>query len=197
MGGDWGVVMSWQDAAAHRHTWIVPREMVHGEPHVIAARLESQGLRCNFVKASTSQPAALLASVRPDRRLTAVTCGGWHGMNFVLPDGTVFGDGNLILRPEMVRADLSCASRGSLQDWQDQVARYAVGNSRIAFFLAAGVCRTSAGIHQPNRAVGCICSGHRGSVRPRQPSVRHQSLARVVVAARSISGGIREMAWRP
>ena len=50
----------------------------------------------------------------------------------------MFGDGDLILRPEMVRADLSCASRGSVQDWQDQVARYAVGNSRIAFFLAAG-----------------------------------------------------------
>ena len=137
-GRDWGVVLAWRDAAEHRHTWIVPRDLVHGEPHVIAARLESQGLRCNFVKAAQANLRRCLASVRPDRRLTAVTCGGWHGMNFVLPDGTVFGDGNLILRPEMVRADLSCASRGSLQDWQDQVARYAVGNSRIAFFLAAG-----------------------------------------------------------
>jgi putative DNA primase/helicase len=138
MGSEWGVVISWQDAALHRHTWIVPRELVHGEPHVIAARLESQGLRCNFVKAAQANLRRCVASVRPERRLTAVTCGGWHGMNFVLPDGTVFGGDNLILRPEMVRADLSCASRGSLQDWQDRVARYAVGNSRIAFFLAAG-----------------------------------------------------------
>ena len=69
-------------------------------------------------------------------------------MNFVLPDGTVFGDDDLILRPEMVRADLSCASRGSLQDWQDQVARYAVGNSRLALFLSAGFAGPSAGIHQ-------------------------------------------------
>jgi putative DNA primase/helicase len=137
MGGDWGVVMSWQDAAAHRHTWIVPRELVHGEPHVIAARLESQGLRCNFVKAAQANLRRCLASVRPDRRLTAVTCGGWHGMNFVLPDGTMFGGDNLILRPEMVRVDLSCAIRGSLQDWQDNVARYAVGNSRLAFFQSA------------------------------------------------------------
>ena len=37
MGGEWGVVMSWQDAPRHRHTWIVPRELVHREPHVIAA----------------------------------------------------------------------------------------------------------------------------------------------------------------
>ena len=138
MGGDWGVVLAWRDAAEHRHTWIVPRDLLHGEPHVIAARLESQGLRCNFVKPAQANLRRCLASMRPDRQLTAVTCGGWHGMNFVLPDGTVFGDGNLILRPEMVRADLSCASRGSLQDWQDRVARYAVGNSRIAFFLAAG-----------------------------------------------------------
>ena len=138
MGGDWGVVLAWRDAAEHRHTWIVPRELVHGEPNVIAGRLESQGLRCNFVKTAQANLRRCLASARPDRQLTAVTCGGWHGMNFVLPDGTVFGDVNLILRPELVRADLSCASRGSVQDWQDQVARYAVGNSRIAFFLAAG-----------------------------------------------------------
>ncbi len=137
-GCGWGVVLAWRDAAEHRHTWIVPRELMHGEPNVIAARLESQGLRCNFVKPAQANLRCCLASMRPDRRLTAVTCGGWHGMNFVMPDGTVFGDDNLILRPEMVRADLSCASRGSLQDWQDRVARYAVGNSRIAFFLAAG-----------------------------------------------------------
>ena len=91
-GCEWGVVLAWRDAAQHRHTWIVPRELVHGEPHVIAARLKSQGLRCNFVKPAQANLRCCLASMRPNRRLTAVTCGGWHGMNFVLPDGTVFGD---------------------------------------------------------------------------------------------------------
>ena len=108
-------------------------------------------------------------------------------MNFVLPDGTVFGDGDLILRPEMVRADLSCASRGSLQDWQDQVARYAVGNSRIAFFLAAGfagpllefISEPSGGLHLfgPSRigkttAAVCRCISHwQGRSWRRDPSM--------------------------
>jgi putative DNA primase/helicase len=138
MGGDWGLVLQWQDAADHRHTWIIPRDLLHGEPHVIAARLESQGLRCNFTKSGQGILRRCLASLRPERRLIAVELGGWHGASYLLPDGSTYGEGDVILRPELQRADLSCASRGTLADWQDRVARYATGNSRLGLFLSAG-----------------------------------------------------------
>ena len=75
MGGDWGVVMSWQDAAAHRHTWIVPRELVHGEPHVICRTSGVPGTALQLRQGSTGQSAALfgIGAPRPPtaRRHTA------------------------------------------------------------------------------------------------------------------------------
>ena len=77
MGGDWGVVMSWQDAAEHRHTWIVPCEMFHGEPHAISAHLHSRGLRCSYTKSAQGSLRRCLASVRPDAacRLSRLVAG--------------------------------------------------------------------------------------------------------------------------
>ena len=76
-------------------------------------------------------------------------------MSYILPDGTAYGDADIILRPELHRADLSCAQAGTLQEWQDQVARYAVGNSRLALFLSAAfagalleiIAEPSGGLH--------------------------------------------------
>jgi putative DNA primase/helicase len=155
MGGDWGIVMSWQDAAEHRHTWIVPCEMFHGEPHAISAHLHSHGLRCSYTKTAQGNLRRCLASVRPERRLHAVTTGGWHGMSYILPDGTAYGDAGIILRPELQRADLSCAQAGTLAEWQEQVAKYAVGNSRLALYLSAAfagalleiIAEPSGGLH--------------------------------------------------
>jgi putative DNA primase/helicase len=159
-GGDWGVVMAWRDAADHRHTWIIPRDLLHGEPHVVAGRLETQGLRCNFTKAGQGFLRRCLASLRPEHRLTAVERGGWHGMSYILPSGEMFGDSAIILRPELQRADLSCATAGSLQDWQDHVARYAVGNARLALFIATAfsgalleiIAEPSGGMHLYGRS---------------------------------------------
>jgi putative DNA primase/helicase len=155
VGGDWGVVISWQDAAAHRHTWIVPCEMFHGEPHAISAHLHSHGLRCSYTKTAQGNLRRCLASVRPERRLQALTTGGWHGTSYVLPDGTVYGNADIILRPELQRADLSCAQAGTLADWQDRVAKYVVGNSRLALFMSAAfagplleiIAEPSGGLH--------------------------------------------------
>ena len=136
-GGDWGVVLAWKDDAGHRHTWIVPCERFHGEQHAISAYLHSQGLRCNYTKSAHANLRRCLASVRPKRRLQAVTTGGWHGLSYVLPDGTAFGDGDTILRPDLQRSDLSCAQAGTLAEWQEQVAKYVVGNSRLVLFMSA------------------------------------------------------------
>jgi uncharacterized protein (DUF927 family) len=165
-GGQWGVVLAWRDAANHRHTWIVPRELLHGEAHVIAGRLEAQGLRCSIFTQDTL--LRFLALVRPERRLTAVEKSGWHGDSYVLPSGEIYGNKNVMLRPELVKSDQSCAIAGTLADWQDDVARYAVGNSRLAFYLSAAfagslleICTEPSGgfhLHGPSRDRKTTCA---------------------------------------
>ena len=193
MGGDWGVVLAWRDAAQHRQTWIVPRELVHGEPNVIAARLESQGLRCNFVKDSTGEFRRCLASARPDRRLTAVTCGGlawhelrpagWHCVRRRQPDpATRVGPRRSVLRQPRQRTGLA-GSGGAIRS--RQLAHRILPGGRV--------CRTAVGVHQRTerwsasvRAIpdredhGCrlCCIGH------------------WPVEARSINGDTRATDWK-
>jgi putative DNA primase/helicase len=139
IGGGWGIVLGWLDAAGHRHETIVPRALLHGEPYRIAAMLDDTGLRCSTAKSAQALLRGFLAAVRPTRRLHAVVRAGWHGTSYILPDGTVLGGGDLMLRPELARSDLACATAGTLADWQAKVARYAVGNSRLAMAIAAAL----------------------------------------------------------
>ena len=137
VGSDWGLVLQWYDDAEHQHSWIVPRELFHGEPRVIAALLEKHGLRCAFGKTAHAALLRCLATIRSDRRLVAVERGGWHGLSYILPNGEQIGSSNVMLRPEAARHDPSCATAGTLQDWQHNIGRYCVGNSRLALFTSA------------------------------------------------------------
>ena len=137
VGSDWGLVLQWRDDADHQHSWIVPRELFHGEPRVIAALLEKHGLRCAFGKTAHAALLRCLATMRSDRRLVAVERGGWYGLSYILPNGERIGSSNVMLRPEAARHDPSCATAGTLQDWQHNIGRYCIGNSRLALFTSA------------------------------------------------------------
>ena len=61
---------------------------------------------------------------------------GWHGDVYVLQD-EVIGDGAeaVILQTASVQGkDFRVA--GTLDDWQEQIGRYCVGNSRVAFAVS-------------------------------------------------------------
>ena len=154
-GSGWGVVLQWCDPAGRLHVGIVPRMTLHSEPSSIASLLESTGLRCNPARSAQQSLRRFLASVRPERRLRAVERAGWHDGVYVLADGTVYGSGDVMLRPELTRTDMAVAQAGSLAEWQDRIARYAIGNSRLALFISTAlaaplldiIAEPSGGIH--------------------------------------------------
>jgi putative DNA primase/helicase len=133
-GDEWGVVLHWRDRNQHPHDWIIPREMFHGEAKHIAAHLEKHGLRCSVYEHNILRH--FLAAMTPPVRLQAVTRAGWHDNTYIFPDGSKEGSAPVILRPELANHE-ACGQAGTLADWQEQVAKYAVGNSRIALFISA------------------------------------------------------------
>jgi uncharacterized protein (DUF927 family) len=95
-------------------------------------------------------------------RLRAVTSTGWFGSTFILPDGAVGVaalDEQFILQTAHV-VDHAYNIRGSLIEWQHNIARFAVGNSRLALAISAafaaclvGPCGAeSGGIHFRGRS---------------------------------------------
>ncbi len=84
-----------------------------------------------------------VGGVKAARLLRCVTRTGWHasetGFVFVLPGGETFGRGaaDTILQADRASADAAYHASGNIGDWQTKVAALAVGNDRLALFLAA------------------------------------------------------------
>jgi putative DNA primase/helicase len=78
-----------------------------------------------------------VVSSKPKSHVICVTQPGWHGDAFVLPDETIAptGSGKKILLQNADPRMNKFSTRGSLEDWQDNVALYCRGNSRLTFVV--------------------------------------------------------------
>ena len=90
-------------------------------------------------------------SLRSTGRARATTRVGWHDGVFVLPDdsiGTTPG-GELLLLQQSGTIKHSFRQRGSLSEWQEGVARLAIGNSRLMLAVSASF---AAALLEPSKA---------------------------------------------
>jgi uncharacterized protein (DUF927 family) len=81
---------------------------------------------------------SFLLLVRSPKRAQATGRVGWHGNSFVLPDDCYGADDrDTLLLQSATAHEHSFRQSGTLQSWQQNVARYAIGNSRLALALSA------------------------------------------------------------
>jgi len=132
----WGLRLRWQDPDGVTHEETIPRELALGEGAELARILVRRGLWVAPEDARRKKLVAYLASVKVPGRARSVERVGWHGHAFVLPDAA-FGDA---ADGEKVHLSLDLEHnfrvRGSLEDWQREVAIHAQGNSRLGFALS-------------------------------------------------------------
>ena len=170
--------------------------LFHGEPHV---NLGTFAFPAGCGAATPSQHRAICgvvwhrcdpnAACRPSRPAAGMACPTFCRM---APRMAI---GDIILRPEWQRADLSCAQAGTLAEWQDQVARYAVGNSRLALFLSAAFAGALLEIiAEPS--VACTCMASRRPANPRRHSSPRRSWAKVQGTETRINGARLATAWK-
>lgn len=142
-GETWGILFRWYDREGRLHRWAIPRRMIHQQGNEIAEALEDAGLSCGSDGRAHDLLKRFVGSVKVPRLLQCVTRTGWHpgsaGPVFVLPGGEAFGRGaaDTILQADHASVDAAYGTAGSLSGWQEKVAALAVGNDRIALFLAA------------------------------------------------------------
>lgn len=137
-GHAWGLRLRWQDPDGVHHEETLPRELVLGEGSELARTLIRGGLWVAPEEARRKKLVAYLASVRVQARARSVDRVGWHEGAFVLP-GESFGK-KASNEQVFLALDLEHAFRtqGSLESWQREVARHAIGNSRLIFSLSVG-----------------------------------------------------------
>jgi putative DNA primase/helicase len=139
-GSSWGLLLQWQDRDKRTKIWAMPKALLAGDGIDVRRALLDRGLAI----ASGTKPRNLLSnylvSQRSGARARAVATTGWYGGAFVFPDGAI-GEANgeqCFFQTEHAFAH-SYNVRGSLQEWKENVAKFAIGNSRIEFAVCASV----------------------------------------------------------
>ena len=135
-GDAWGYLLVFTDAEGRPKELALTAEDLQGDGVVYRKRMAYMGLDIETSRTAREKLPQYIRSRCIAAYARAVDRAGWHGRVFVLP-GKVIGevDERYIIQSEAAH-EHPFSERGTLQNWQQAVARPAVGNSRLIFGLA-------------------------------------------------------------
>jgi uncharacterized protein (DUF927 family) len=155
-GASWGLLLHWIDHDGREHRLAIPRASLAGDGSDARRILLDGGIYVAPNQKARQMFNAFLLQVRSPVRARATQRIGWHSEAFVLPDDCFGGPaGDTHLLQTSTAHEHSFRQAGTLESWQQNVARYAVGNSRLVISLSAafagpliGPCSAeSGGVH--------------------------------------------------
>ncbi len=152
----WGRILSFPDQDGVQKSWPMPMEMLAGDGLELRRELLNQGLRISTNSKARSYLMEYIQTEESEDRVRCVAQIGWQAESFVLPSAVYCrnkSDEVIALQKE---GEFSCfQTRGTLDEWQSNVAVPCTHNSRLIFSLAAAftppllklVGEESGGIH--------------------------------------------------
>lgn len=101
--------------------------------------LSDCGLFIEPGRAALDRLKMYVASARPERRARLLDSVGWHEGAYLLPDSVIGETTETLLFRGGYRALGVFLPKGKLQQWQDRIARLAIGNHRLMFVLSVAL----------------------------------------------------------
>ena len=137
-GSSWGRLLGWYDDDGREHRWAMPMSMLAGDGNDIRATLLDRGCSLSTVPKAKGKLLDFLATASIQTRALAVDRVGWANGAFALPDRTI-GDtpAQRVMYQGPAAFDHAYRVNGDLAEWQQSVARFGIGNSRVAVALSA------------------------------------------------------------
>jgi uncharacterized protein (DUF927 family) len=133
-------LLQWEDRDGRVKTWAMPKSLLAGDGVDVRRALLDRGLAIASGTKARNLLTNYLVSQRSDERARAVPTTGWHDGQFVFPDCSVGkADGERCFFQTEHWFAHNYNVRGTVQDWKENVARFAVGNSRLAFSISTSV----------------------------------------------------------
>lgn len=182
---EWGRLLTFPDPDGHEHSWVMPSSFLSGDGMPYREALLSMGLEIRpGIEPKRALDAYLRAPIKEKARCVEKV--GWYERSYILPDETIGGpDGERIYLQADAGSSHLLKQSGTLQEWQDSIARYAIGNPRLAFCISAAFASVlieplgteSGGFHfygysskgksTVQYAAGSVCGGggHKGFLR--------------------------------
>lgn len=131
-------VLRWQDYLTNQtHTIALPMAEIGSN----WAALTKHGLTVHSSRYKRELLADYLQTHGEHTPYTITNKSGWHGNAYVLPNGEVINNtsnNNMIYNGDTSESGAYLVS-GSLKDWQENVARYAAGNSRLCLAIGTAL----------------------------------------------------------
>lgn len=145
-GDDWGIEIAFKDADGNPHDLVLPRKLLT-QGRRVEELLQASGLHVYVLSGNSGKCplAEFLNAVPMDAlpRAVSVTCGGFVSDAF---DCFVFGDNQVLSLPGAERVtptSADCAAvltkKGTLEEWQTNVATPALHSKRLMFGLSVAL----------------------------------------------------------
>jgi putative DNA primase/helicase len=141
-GREWGRLLVIEDPDGKKHDWAMPMSLLAGDGTACREELLSLGLRIAPGPKTRGRLQLYISMTQPRARVRCVTRTGWHGSVYVLPTATYgVSEEKVILQTATLGAHRIRIS-GTLAEWQREVAKFCVGNSRLAFAVSSAFAAT-------------------------------------------------------
>lgn len=105
--------------------WCMPMSLLSGTGDALRAELLSKGVLIDFD--NQKMLPRYLTHFVPKETLEVATQTGWHKGAYILPESCI-GSDDYFYQSENVHTDVPYRQAGSLEQWQQHIARYCVGN---------------------------------------------------------------------
>ncbi len=133
-----GRVLEFQDIDNHMHRWTMPMDLLAYEGAKIIGTLLNMGLIITPKKYGKERLLEYISRATPPRRARCVSQCGWFNYTFVLPSCVIgYIQGEKIVYQHASTLEMKNSESGSLADWREQVAKKAIGNSRLILSISA------------------------------------------------------------
>ena len=136
-GNSWGRLLVWKDPDGNSHEWAMPNFMLAGDGAEYRRILLDMGLSIRAGKKSQNALHDYITTANPKARAISVNIPGWHGTRYITSDGTIYGQGKDRMLLQMSGIPPKLDKDGTHESWKDNVARYAIGNSRLVLSISA------------------------------------------------------------
>ena len=159
----WRLLIAWRDMDGISHEEAVPFELLSGEGGELGKTLAQGGM---ILPPEPGLRRHLLrylcgASFKIRARVRLVDALGWHKGAFVMPNGETIGKPAEAVRFAGELPGGRCQTTlGTLEGWQEGVARFAVGNPRLTFALACAFAGPILGMVRPDGGGGFNLMGN-------------------------------------
>ena len=139
-GGGWGRLIAFADPDGNQKELVVTGDELQCRPSDIAGRLCKSGL--NFLPEHAAAAIAYIAGQNPTQRVSVVARTGWHEIEgrpvFVLPEEIIGATDGIPVRLGTSES-AAYAAKGTLEDWQREVAKPAGEHRLLALSLSTAL----------------------------------------------------------